>query len=83
MKVLSWMESEPVITRVGPAVLLVVGYLLTMGAIDQNTTDLVLGVFAALLGVGGVVGARSAVIPMAKLLGGEDSGGAHRSSAGD
>lgn len=66
-KVLSWLDSEPVATRVGPVVLLIVGYLLTKGTVDQDTTDLVLGIVAAILGVGGVAAARGAVIPIASL----------------
>jgi hypothetical protein len=67
-KVLSWIESEPVITRVGPTIGLIVVYLFAKGLIDRDTYDLVSGVLALLLGTGGVAGARAAVVPTAKLL---------------
>jgi hypothetical protein len=67
-RVTNWLDSEPVITRVGPVVLLIVGYLLVKGGIDQDTSDLVLGIVGIILGSGVVVSARAAVTPMAKLL---------------
>lgn len=66
-KILAWMDSEPVITRIGPLVTLVVAYLLARGAIDRNTYDFVLAVASLLLGVGGIAGARAAVTPTMKL----------------
>lgn len=65
---LSWFESEPVATRVGPAVLVIVGYLLYKGTIDQNTATLMVGLVGAIFGVGGIAAARAAVVPLAKLV---------------
>lgn len=76
-KILSWINSEPVITRVGPAVLLIVGFLVARGIIDHSTYDMVLGVVGLLLGGGGVIGARAAVTPLAKLDPTDPAGGQH------
>lgn len=75
--VVSWIESEPVLTRVGPAVLLIVGFLVARGVIDRDTYDMVLGVVGLILGGGGLAGARAAVTPTAKLGGTEPGAGRH------
>lgn len=61
-------REEPIATRVGPAVVLIAGYLLTRGVIDSDTADLITALVALIAGGGAVVGARALVFPMAKLL---------------
>jgi hypothetical protein len=67
-KVLSWIESEPVITRVGSVGGLIVGFLFVRGLIARDTYDLAIAVSTLLLGTGGIAGARAAVTPTIKLL---------------
>lgn len=66
-KILAWMDSEPVVTRIGPLVAFIVAFLLARGAINHDTYDFVLAVVSLLLGSGGIVGARAAVTPTIKL----------------
>lgn len=64
---LAWMDSEPVITRIGPIITLIVGYLFVRGAIDRDTLDFITAIATLLLGSGGIVGARKLVTPTIKL----------------
>lgn len=70
--IMSLLDSEPVLTRVGPIVLAVVLYLVAKGILDQDTADLFVAVAGAVVGGGAVVGARAAVTPAAKLPGSGD-----------
>lgn len=68
-RILSWVDAEPVLTRVGPVVLAVVAYLVARGLIDQDTADLFVALAGAVVGGGAVVGTRAAVTPTVKLPG--------------
>jgi hypothetical protein len=61
---IAWLDTEPVRTRLYPVISLVVGYLVTRGAVDSNTADLVIGLVSALLGVGATEAARARVSPV-------------------
>lgn len=63
-----WWNEEPIATRIGPVVVLLVGYLVTKGVIDEATQELVIGIAAALLGGGALLAARAKVSPLAKLI---------------
>jgi hypothetical protein len=67
-----WLRDEPIATRVGPAVVLVAGYLLARGVIDADTADLIVALVALVAGGGAVLGARALVSPLSKLLRGPD-----------
>ncbi|WP_280455634.1 hypothetical protein [Nocardia brasiliensis] len=62
-----WWNEEPLATRVGPVVVLVVGYLVSKGFVDHATEDLIIGIAAAILGGGALVTARAKVWPELKL----------------
>ncbi|RBO87016.1 hypothetical protein [Nocardia puris] len=57
------LADEPLLTRVGPAVALLVAYLLARGVIDSSTADLVVGIVGVLVGGGVMASARSKVTP--------------------
>jgi hypothetical protein len=63
-----WLRDEPIAARVGPAVVLLAGYLLARGVIDTDTADLVVALVGLVAGSGAVVGARALVTPLSKLL---------------
>ncbi|MEV6258091.1 hypothetical protein AB0L97_33035 [Nocardia sp. NPDC051911] len=60
----AWLEGEPVITRVGPVIGVIVVYLAAKGVLDQDTADLVTAIVGVLLGGGAIVGTRAAVTPV-------------------
>ncbi|MBF6363220.1 hypothetical protein IU447_24190 [Nocardia farcinica] len=62
-----WWNDEPVATRVGPLIVLIAGYLVYRGVIDETTQELIIGIAAILLGGGAVAVARAKVSPLAKL----------------
>lgn len=62
-----WWAEEPVATRVGPIVVLIVGYLVTKGLVDEAAEELIIGIATALLGGGALLTARAKVWPEIKL----------------
>jgi len=62
----NWVSNEPLLAKLGPVVLAVVGYLFVKGTIDKDTADLIIAVVAAVFGGGGLVAARAAVTPDSK-----------------
>ncbi len=60
-KILALLDSEPIITRIGPLLGLIVVYLFARGAMDRDTYDLLSGIATLLLGSGGILGARAKV----------------------
>ena len=59
---------EPVRLYVYPLLVILVGLLVTRGAIDASIGDLVVAAATALLGVGAAEAARAKVTPEAKVL---------------
>jgi hypothetical protein len=57
------LDSEPVLTRVGPVVGAIVVYLVAKGLIDQDTANLFVGLAVAVVGSGAAFGARALVTP--------------------
>ncbi|WP_280410678.1 hypothetical protein [Nocardia asiatica] len=68
------LKGEPLATRVGPALLLIVGYLVTRGVIDDDLGQLIAAVVTLLLGGGALAAARALVTPMSKLYSDEHRG---------
>jgi len=62
-----WWAEEPIATRVGPVVLLIVGYLVTKGVVDEATEELIVGIAGLLFGGGALLTARAKVWPEIKL----------------
>lgn len=63
----TWLEQEPILTRVGPVAIALIGYLAAKGFVDNDTADLILAIVAALVGGVGLVSARGLVTPTYKL----------------
>ena len=84
MNVVNLIRSEPIRTILYPVLGVVVAVLVAKGAITQFSADTIIAIIGAVLGVPVAAEiARLKVTPVAKL-GGEDTGGAHRSAvAGD
>ncbi|KIQ15341.1 hypothetical protein [Rhodococcus sp. MEB064] len=59
---------EPVRLYVYPLLLVLVGLLVTRGAIDSSVGDLIIAATAAILGIGAAETARAKVTPEAKVL---------------
>lgn len=57
----SLLDSEPVLTRVGPVVLAIVGYLVAKGMVDEDTANLIVALAVAVVGSGAMVSARARV----------------------
>lgn len=75
--IMSLLDSEPVLTRIGPVVLAIVGYLVTKGLLDQDTANFLVALAVAVVGSGALVSARSRVwkqepSPAPKLSGSGD-----------
>uniref|UniRef100_UPI003F499019 hypothetical protein n=1 Tax=Nocardia suismassiliense TaxID=2077092 RepID=UPI003F499019 len=70
MRALGWLrdllDGEPVATRIGPAGVLIVGYLVTRGVLDGDTAQLIAALVAILLGGGTIAAARALVTPVPK-----------------
>jgi len=75
MRVLALLDSEPVRTRLYPVVVILIGYLVTRGVLDNDTANLVASIAAAILGVGAVEATRVAVVPKAMMPPKFDKGG--------
>lgn len=63
-----WWNEEPIATRIGPVVVLIAGYLVTKGVIDEVTEELVIGIVGFLFGGGALLAARAKVSPLSKLI---------------
>lgn len=59
---------EPIRLYVYPLLVILVGLLVTRGAIDASVGDLVVAAATALLGIGAAEAARAKVTPEAKVL---------------
>ncbi|WP_327100076.1 hypothetical protein OIE68_15630 [Nocardia vinacea] len=59
-----WLAGEPLAARVGPALLLIVGYLVTRGVVDNDLGQLIAAVVTVLLGGGAVAATRALVTPV-------------------
>lgn len=63
----TWLQQllgdEPVITRVGPVIVLVAAFLAARGLLDGSTVELIVGIVAALGGGGALITARGKVTP--------------------
>lgn len=68
------LKGEPLATRIGPALLLVVGYLVTRGVIDDDLGQLIAAVVTVLVGGTALAAARALVTPMSKLYSDERRG---------
>ncbi|MGY2019408.1 hypothetical protein [Nocardia gipuzkoensis] len=68
------LKGEPLATRVGPALLLIVGYLVTRGVIDGDLGQLIAAVVTVLVGGSALAAARALVTPMSKLYSDEHRG---------
>jgi hypothetical protein len=68
------LQGEPLASRVGPALLLVVGYLVTRGVIDNDLGQLIAAVVTILIGGSALAAARALVTPMSKLYSDEHRG---------
>jgi hypothetical protein len=73
-KVSILMDVEPILTRIGPVVVVLVGYLLARGIVDRDTYDLVVALAGVLIGGGAITTARSASVPLASLHKPDDTG---------
>lgn len=60
-KITTLLDSEPIITRVGPIVTAVVVYLVAKGLIDQDTANLLVALAVGVVGSGAMVSARARV----------------------
>jgi len=69
----TWLDEEPLLTRVGPVALALVAYLLAKGFVDKDTADLVFAIVGAIAGTGGLLAARGLVTPLVKLGTGDGS----------
>ena len=69
----TWIErllgDEPVLTRIGPAIALLAGYLVTRGVLDGDTGQLIAALVTVLGGGGALAAARGLVTPMSRLGG--------------
>jgi hypothetical protein len=68
------LKGEPLATRVGPALLLIVGYLVTRGVLDEDLGQLIAAVVTVLIGGTALAAARALVTPMSKLYSDERRG---------
>lgn len=64
MSYISILRSEPVRMLLHPLILALVAYLVTKGILDSNTSQIVLAVVAAVLGIPAVEAARARVTPV-------------------
>jgi len=85
MKILDTIRSEPIRAILYPVLGVVVAVLVAKGVITQFSADTVIAIIGAILGVPVAAEiARLKVTPVAKSLGGEETGGADRPAvAGD
>lgn len=62
-RIMDLLDSEPVLTRVGPVVGAIAVYLVAKGVVDQDTANLLVGLAVAVVGSGAAFSARELVTP--------------------